>query len=355
MKILVIGKFAVEDFALHIAETLGLMGHQVVRFDIGYHSTHAEKSITHVREKIGRTIYGVTDQVPLIRSYHMRKLWDLFEHHNPIDVVIVCYDFLWPGEVERIKQCYRTRIVVWFPDAIINIGRGYLFNAPYDAIFFKDPYIVKILDDVLPAPVYYLPECCNPKRHVLPPSLTDEEMKPYRCDVTTVGNMHSYRVAFFSHLDGYNIKIWGTPPPFWLNIAAVTRWYQEHAVRYQEKAKAFRAAKIVVNNIHYAEIWGLNARTFEVAAAGAFQMLDWRPGLNQLFADGKEVVSFTGIADLKSKIDYYLAHDDKRETIAQAGMRRAFKDHTYELRLALLLDTIAGRKNGYPLPHIEYK
>jgi len=355
MRVLVIGKFCSEAFGLHISETLESMGHQVTRFEIGHRVGPATKVFGRFGEKAGRTIYDATDQAPVIRSIHMRRLWDLLESAGSPEIAIVSHDFLWPREVERIKKTYHAQVVVWFPDAVSRIGQGYLLNAPYDALFFKDPFIVNRLRGVLSVPVYYLPECHNPVRHVLPPLLTDEELRPYRCDVTTAGGMHSYRVAFFSRLGGYDVRLWGTPPPFWLNGGAAIGLYQGRSVWDQEKAKAFRAAKIVVNNLHYAEVWGLNAKAFEVAAAGAFQMIDWRPGLNQLFEDGKEVVSFRGIDDLRCKIDYYLTHGEERATIANAGMQRALRDHTYQLRLTLLLDTLAGNGKGYPMPHIDEK
>jgi len=37
--------------------------------------------------------------------------------------------------------------------------------APYDAIFFKEPHVVNNLRATLDLPVYYLPECCNPRWH----------------------------------------------------------------------------------------------------------------------------------------------------------------------------------------------
>jgi spore maturation protein CgeB len=135
-----------------------------------------------------------------------------------------------------------------------------------------------------------------------------------------------------------------------MSAGAVIGMHQGEGVYHHDKVKAFRGASIVINNLHYGEIWGLNARAFEVAGAGAFQMVDWRPGLGQLFDDGKELVSFSSMSDLKQKIDYWLPRHDERHAIAQAGMQRAHAEHTYTLRLQLLLDTLAGRANGFPTP-----
>jgi spore maturation protein CgeB len=125
--------------------------------------------------------------------------------------------------------------------------------------------------------------------------------------------------------------------------------YQGRPVHNHEKVRAFRGAKVVVNNLHYSEVWGVNARCFEAAGAGAFQMVDWRPGLTQLFEDGKELISFRNVVEMKQKLVYWLPREDERRTIAAAGMRRAHAEHTYVLRLQLLLDILAGKRHGYPM------
>jgi spore maturation protein CgeB len=130
---------------------------------------------------------------------------------------------------------------------------------------------------------------------------------------------------------------------------------QGRPVHDQEKVRAFRGAKIVVNNLMYGEIWGVNARCFEAAGAGAFQMLDWRLGLGQLFDDGTELVSFSNVEDLLRKVEYWLPREAERRCIAQAGMKRAHSEHTYACRLHLLIDTVMGRQSGYLLPNASTK
>ena len=58
--------------------------------------------------------------------------------------------------------------------------------------------------------------------------------------------------------------------------------------------------------------------------------------------------------DLKTRLDYWLQRPDERSAIAQAAKSRAYAEHTYALRLSLLLDTLAGRAEGYPVPHIRW-
>lgn len=159
----------------------------------------------------------------------------------------------------------------------------------------------------------------------------------------------------YKHLTGYEVKLWGHPPPLWMPPNPVLGMYQGRGVYDEEKAWAFRGARIVVNNLMYGEIWGVNARCFEAAGVGAFQMVDWRPGLGHLFEDGEELITFAGMADLKNKIDYWLPREIERRAIADAGQRRALAEHTYRHRLELLLATLGAQAQGYPTPSIRYE
>jgi spore maturation protein CgeB len=350
MNLLVVGKFYREGFGLHIAETLEAMGHTVKRFEPGYRSGRIGGQLGHRIDQVGQVLSQAADSLPALRARRMKALWTVAEQ-TPLDLVIVIHDFLWPVEVKELKRRTGAAVALWFPDHLAGFGRGFFMNAPYDGLFFKDPFILHALSDVLASPAYYLPECFNPAKHVLNDDQADK-LEEYRCDITTAGSQHSYRVAFFKHLVEHNVKIWGAPAPLWMNTGPVAGMFQGRPVFNQDKARAFRNAKIVLNNLHYGEVWGVNVRTFEVAGIGAFQLVDWRPGLAQLFADGKELISFNGIRDLKEKINYWLPREEERHEIAQAGKARAYREHTYQLRLQLLLDTVGGRAHGFPLPAI---
>lgn len=352
-RILVIGKFYPEGFALHIEETLVAMGHSVRRFEPGLRSGRIGGSLGHRLDQVRGMIYSAADSLPAMRARRMRALWQVAEE-GPLDAVIVCHDFLWPDEVSELKRRTRAQVAMWFPDSLVNFGRAFFMNAPYDHLFFKDPYIVQVLGGVLSSTVHYLPECFNPERHWLPEDAIGREAA-YQCDITTAGSQHSWRVAFYKNLSEFDVKLWGNPAPLWMSAGSVAGMHQGRGVYNHDKVRAFRGAKIVVNNLLYSEAWGVNARCFEAAGAGAFQMVDWRPGLNQLFEDGKELISFRNMADLKQKIGYWLPREAERRAIAETGMRRAMKEHTYALRLEVLLDTLSGTRSGFPTPHIRYE
>jgi len=87
---------------------------------------------------------------------------------------------------------------------------------------------------------------------------------------TIAGNEHSWRVAFYKNLSDYDVKLWGNPAPLWMAARQVVGMYQGRGVYNHDKVRAFRGAKIVVNNLHIGEIWGVNVRSFEAAGAGVF-------------------------------------------------------------------------------------
>lgn len=349
MSIFVIGKFYAESFALHIAETLATMGNRVTRYEPGIRQCTSRSGFVR-RWQQAKTLLLDTcrSASPTFRRYQWRGLLAQCRKSRP-QLTIVCHDFLFPEEVRYVKEATGTPVVLWFPDSISVFNRSYFLNAAYDALFFKDPYIVHMLRASVTTPAFYLPECCA-SGHI-GPSL--RQRNDYACDIATAGNMYPYRAAFFVNLVGHDVKIWGNPAPAWMDVSSIRHMIQDRFVAYEEKVRVFRSARIVLNSLHPAEIWGVNARAFEVAAAGAFQLIDWRPGLEQLFRDGIELVSFTGVSDLKKKVAFYLEHPELREGIAERGRLRAIAEHTYEKRLALLIDTVEGRELGYPMPEIQ--
>lgn len=353
MKILVIGKFYAEGFALHIEDALSVMGHEVFRFEPGMRSRNTGGILTKRLTQVRSVFHEACSNLPTVQRMRARRISAVAKSSNA-DVVLACHDFLSPEEIKILKRESRAFVVLWYPDHVGVFGRSFFLNGAYDALFFKDPYIVWYLRQKTSLPVFYLPECFNPQS-LSEVELTDKDIEKYGCDITTAGNMYPYRGAFFEQLRGYNVKMWGNPPPLWMDTSRIQEFLQNRFVADTEKVKAFRAAKIVINSLQPGEIWGVNVRAFEIAGACGFQLIDWRPGLEQLFEDGTEIVSFRGIEDLKKKIDYFLNDDEHRLSIARKGRTRALQDHTYKKRLKILLDTVIGDSNGFKMPENPYE
>jgi spore maturation protein CgeB len=350
MKILLVGKFYSEGFALHILDALRNLGHEIMCYETGFISNHLKKNgLTRTLNKIHGMLFQFSNDIPFVRNIRARTLFGILKV-NSFDLTIVCHDLLWPSEIETIKLQTKRPVVMWCPDAMVNFGKSYFLVSPYDALFFKDPYVVNKFSRFTTTPIYYLPECFNPQKHRPLSERSDLDRKKYSCEITTAGNLHAYRSLILGQLLDYDIKVWGPKPPLWLSNDGLKRVHQGSSVLNEEKAHAFLEAKIVINNLHYGEIAGVNVRAFEAAGIGAFQLVDWSPGIDDLFKVGEEIITFSNLQDLRKKINYWLDEPIKRQEIAMAAQRRALSEHTYEHRLALLIKTIKGEASGYKMP-----
>lgn len=327
------------------------MGYEVLRFDPGptlasfggrarFYLNRARSMANEAVQKL-RMMAG--------RDVHGARLRRLLEQSGSVDLVLCTHDFLTPADAELLKSATNgAPLVLWYPDPVWSFQRHMFLNAPYDMLFFKDPYLVHMIRSKLGKRVFYMPECYSP--HSLDPSMGDSVDPSWVTDICIAGNLYAYRVALFSALADYDMKIWGLPAPTWMRTGDLKPKLQNCYVAHADKVRAFRGAKIVLNTLNPSEIWGTNVRCFEACGAGAFQIVDWRPGLGQLFEIGTEIEVFTGMADLRAGIAHYLAAPEDRARIARAGHVRALRDHTYRVRLGQLLDTVSGQANGYPEP-----
>lgn len=349
--VLVVGVFYADSVALHVAEALEDLGHPTMRFEVGPSLQPTAGTLRKRYEQVRRRIADMSGSIEVVRRRFTRRLLGAARGRS-VGLTVVCHDFLQPKEVALLREATGAPVALWYPDHIGGFGKAWFLNAPYDGLFFKDPYIVHVLRRNLDKPIYYLPEAFSPRRHRVD-RLREEDRLVFGCDIATASNLHAYRAAFFARLGDYEVKLWGNPPPLWMDVGSVAAMIGGRYVVHEDKARAFLAAKIVINNLYPAEIWGINARAFEIAGIGGFQLIDWRPGLGQLFEDGTELVSFYSMTDLRGKIDYYLQQPGHRAEIARRGRARAMRDHTFGSRLALLRDTLLGSAEGFPMPRIE--
>jgi hypothetical protein len=99
----------------------------------------------------------------------------------------------------------------------------------------------------------------------------------------------------------------------------------------EEVGQVYSQSRIVFNMSIAGD---LTMRIFEGTLCGALVISDSaKNGLNELFHVGKEIVLYTNVDDLLEKIQFYLAHDNKREQIAVDGQKRASQEHTYHHRV----------------------
>lgn len=84
----------------------------------------------------------------------------------------------------------------------------------------------------------------------------------------------------------------------------------------------------------------INMRMFEVLSCGALLVTNRinDNGFEELFSDGKNVISYASPEELCRKINHYLANEEERKKIAAAGHMLAVNSCTYKERLKQMLE-----------------
>jgi spore maturation protein CgeB len=209
--------------------------------------------------------------------------------------------------------------------------------APYDAIFFKEPHLVDRLRATLDLPVFYLPEACNPRWHrPLVPAGTE----PY---IVTAGNMYPSRVRLLERLisKGIPLRLYGPGFPRWIGPTVCRNVHTGRYLAREDKARVFRSAAGVLNTMQAPEVAGVNARLFEAAGSGAAVLTEFRPVLPDLFAIDAQVLAFHDYDQLLDHANRLLNEPGLTARLGDSASRRAHRDHTYELRLATILQKVS--------------
>jgi spore maturation protein CgeB len=326
LRVGVVGSVQPDYFADNVSDALARTGHSVTHLGPArerHNNRHIDSVITVARQAM-----------PRLDERIQQRLVNVARDADCEIIINLDLDLL-PGTVAQLRRA-GVRVAFWFPDCVANMGRQMMLLAPYNALFFKEPHIVDRLKATLDLPVYYLPEACNPRWHrTLAPAGT----KPH---LVLAGNMYPSRVKLLERLleKGIPLKLYGSDFPRWLGDSPVRDVHTGRCIFREEKAQVFRSATGVLNNLHPAEIIGVNARLFEAAGCGAAVITEFRPAVSELFEVGSEVLTYNDFDELVDQANRLLSEPGLTASLGDAAAYRAHRDHTYDLRVAEILEKI---------------
>lgn len=117
---------------------------------------------------------------------------------------------------------------------------------------------------------------------------------------------------------------------------------------WSEMPKVFRASKINLNFTIPNIKSGIPLRVWDILGSGGFLLTNYQAELPYFFEEGKDLVCFDGVDDLREKAGYYLAHEDERCAIAQHGYHKVKKAHNYIERINKMLEYVAASEKAAP-------
>jgi hypothetical protein len=203
----------------------------------------------------------------------------------------------------------------------------------YDHVFNTKSYGLHDMQDAGVRQISFLEPGYDPELH-RPLTLSKEDEEKYGCDVSFIGTWSPKKQAILSslrqQLPQLKINIWGFQ---WeksgdTNLRTAIRG---HGVIGDEYTKAICGASICLGLLSEAGQGSssgdlITARTFQIPACGAFMVHERNQEVLSYFDEGRDAEFFGGNEELAEKVSYYLAHPQRRQELAENGLRRSLSD-----------------------------
>lgn len=255
-----------------------------------------------------------------------------------------------PFTTETLAEFKQIKVPVafWFMEDFRVLEYWKNFAPRYDHFFYiQRGQFPAMLDKLGMKRHHYLPLAADPEVHK-PVEISPAERSEFGSEISFVGAGYYNRQHFFLQLLDQDFKIWGTE---WNAASPLGRAMprKNERISTEDCVKIFNASAVNINlhssSYHTAvNPYGdfVNPRTFEIAACGAFQLIDPRSELPELFDIGREIITFSDIGELRRKVKHYLERPDERLAAAEAGRQRVLREHTYRHRMEKMLEKIAS-------------
>jgi len=281
-----------------------------------------------------------------------QAVWAQVQAQEPHLLLAMAQAPLGRSLLQRLRRA-GVRTAMWFVEdhEIFDYWKGYAPLYDVFAVIQKEPFL-SMLTGIGQNNALYLPLAAQPDFHKLL-SLSDQDRREYGADIGFLGAGYPNRRLAFRRLIGRDFKIWGSD---WDGETLLASHVQRGGARIsaEESVKIYNATRVNLNlhsSLGTAELVSggdfVNPRTFELAAMGAFQLVDRRALMPDLFAED-ELATFGTLDEFYAAIDHFTAHPEERRAFAQRARARVLRDHTYEQRMASLLSFVEQRLCAWP-------
>ncbi len=292
--------------------------------------------------KISRKI-PVLGYLKDVKKYFInRKLIRLVSAHSPRYLFVQKAETISPETIDAIKGL--GVVTINFYNDLMNEWSVISKIAPhYDYFFNQDHLVLKRLYNELGL------RNCFYMAHATEPSPDPFTNRDNKYSVSFIGTynpkIYPNREKYLLAIKDLGLNIWGSDG--WLGTP-LKDCFRGRA-HGDERFDIYSRSKIVVDiNWDFIPAEGLSNRPFEATGCGAMFMTDnVRADIKRAFSE-QEVVLFGDENELREKVKYYLDQSSQREKIALAGYQRTVKNHTYDLRIQQIMDTILNPAKYLP-------
>jgi spore maturation protein CgeB len=249
-----------------------------------------------------------------------------------------------PETVTKIRR--KSKIALWCLDSLKLLNLDLDILKAFTRVFFFEPTDLKIFPEGSYLPIGF--------DHTIYQRLN---LRKFNHDLIWIGSPHKDRlpkldrIARFAKERGMDFSIYS-------RFYSKKKQRRELEIRYPHLFQAIkRNAKILPTeanllygvsrigiNLHLSDSYnqGINPRTLEVPGSGCFLLTDYRSEIEAMFHIDSEVSVFRDMDEFEAKAEYYLAHEEERENMADLGYRKVHREHTFAARCKEMLDVLAG-------------
>lgn len=176
------------------------------------------------------------------------------------------------------------------------------------------------------------------------------ELELAKLDAVHIGNNYNvfperiaaYRYIIQPFIDrSANLVVYGK---WWGNLShaytipdTVNKGYLAH----ERMGPHYSSAKIVLGLHSIVDSATMQSmRTFEALGCGGFLLTQRTKAITSMFEDHKHLVASSSYGETVELMKYYLPRDEARARIAEQGRKHVYKYHTYERRVADILQAL---------------
>ncbi|HEX7057449.1 MAG TPA: glycosyltransferase [Bacilli bacterium] len=273
------------------------------------------------------------------------------EQYRP-DLLLTVHGLNMPEQTLLKARELAVKSALWWADDPYHHDLARQIAPRFDYVFTNEANCAEMYRQLGCKHVGYLPLGTDPI------AFRPNQVGPFDfIDICFIGSAFANRVAFIDSIASYLAEKKTLISGYWwerlANYELLKKHIAPHWLGPEETAYCYNRAKIAVN-LHRAheglqDLRGeqlaavsVNPRTFDISACGALQLTDMRGELANLYIPGEEVITYATPEEFVEKAEYYLRNEDERYNIAFRGFKRTMSDHTYDRRIAAMLDAIFG-------------
>ncbi len=323
----------------YVVRALESLGHRVSWVDHSLHAPGYEHLSTIRDDRLRMTVQQrFSDTLGVISLAHLAE--------DPPDFVLAMSQA--PLSMAVLEQMRRKKVLttMWFVENFHHLTYWQQMIEGYDFWFvMQQAACLEAFKNAGASQVFYLPLAADPTIHQCV-GLSVQEQQELGADVSFLGAGYRNRREILPALLGHEwtFKLWGNE---WDRAGTLETVLQRKGARIDTatSVKIFNATSVNVNLHSYTGMGfdpegdSVNPRTFELASCGAFQVIDHRTLLPELFDESMMGVIKAPQA-LVPAVRTYLHEPEKRREMAERSRKQVVMSHTYAHRMQTLLSTV---------------